>query len=60
MLKIFLELPFSWVATNIPEAYVHNNVIDFKKIFSKMLEYFQNFQKLNPLKISCYMVDDYM
>jgi len=32
--------------------HVYNNVIDFKKIFSKMLDYFRNFRKLNPSKIS--------
>ena len=33
---------------------MHDNVNDFKK--SKMLDYFQNFQKLNPSKIFRCMV----
>ena len=32
------------------------NFIKFEKIFSKMLDYFWNFWKLNPLKISRYTV----
>ena len=40
----------------IPETHLHDNVIDFKKIFLKMFDYFQNFQKLNLLKISRYTV----
>jgi len=41
---------------NIPEVHVHDNGIDFKKIFSKMLDYFRNFWKLNPSKISHYTI----
>ena len=42
---------------------MHDKIYDYisylaisKKIFSKMLDYFRNFQKLNPSKISRYTV----
>ena len=44
---------------NTPEVHVHDNIIDFEKIFLKMLEIFEGFLKfsnINPLKISHYMV----
>ena len=38
--------------------HMHDNFIDFEKIFLNMYDYLQNFQKLNPLKISHYTVVD--
>ena len=39
---------------NIQEVHVPNNFINFQKIFSKMLDYFGSFQKLNLSKDSRY------
>ena len=61
--KRFLHVPlplrsviFRGPLRNIAEVPVHDNIISFEKIFSKMLDYFQNFQKLNPLKIFHYRI----
>ena len=53
MLKIFQNYKSAIIhgpLRNILEVHVHDNFIDFEKMFSKMLDYFQNFQ------ISCYTV----
>ena len=35
---------------------MHDNTVDFEKIFSKMLDVFLKFSKINPSKISRYTV----
>ena len=50
MFKIFQKCHFSWVATNILEVHVHDNVIDFEKVFLKMLDYFRNFKNYKPFE----------
>ena len=41
---------------SISEVHMHDNIIDFEKIFSEMLDSFRNFRKLNPSKNSRYTV----
>ena len=57
MLKIFHKCRYSWGATKHSVS-VHACIItiNFEKIFSKMLDYFRNFRKLNLSKISRYTV----
>ena len=57
MLKIFQKRHYLWAATKHSGSAVTCMITSlFQKIFLKMFDYFQNFQKLNPLKISRYMV----
>ena len=56
LIRLYIsKMPFSCTTKHSPEVHVHDNIIDFKKIFSKMIDYFRNFQKLNPSKISHYI-----
>ena len=57
-LKYFISTIIRWPLRNILEVcmHVHGNFINFEKIFSKMLDYFRNFRKLSPSKVSRYMV----
>ena len=48
MIKIFQKCYF--LAMNIPKVHVHDNVMDFKKIFLKMLDLFSKFLKINSFE----------
>ena len=55
-LKYFRSAIIRGPLRNILEVHVHDNLLIFGKIFSKMFDYFRNFQKLNISKIFHYTV----